>query len=58
MQTGTIRKLLTTEKPLFRDHLLRLDAARRRDRFVGGLADECLVRYRVFRQQERRPRLF
>src|SRR5258708_9524631 len=45
MRTGTIRKLLTTEKSLFRDHLLRLDAAGRRDRFMGGVADEFLVRY-------------
>ena len=45
MRTGTIRKLLTTEKSLFRDHLLRLNAAGRRDRFMGGVADEFLVRY-------------
>jgi ribosomal protein S18 acetylase RimI-like enzyme len=45
MRTGTIRKLLTTERSLFRDHLLRLDAAGRRDRFMGGVADEFLVRY-------------
>jgi GNAT superfamily N-acetyltransferase len=45
MRTGTIRKLLTIEKSLFRDHLLRLDAAGRRDRFMGGVADELLVHY-------------
>jgi hypothetical protein len=45
MRTGTIRKLLTTEESLFRNHLLRLDAAGRRDRFMGGVADEFLVRY-------------
>jgi|SRR4051794_10091623 ribosomal protein S18 acetylase RimI-like enzyme len=45
MRTGTIRKLFRTEESLFRDHLLRLDAAGRRDRFMGGVADEFLVRY-------------
>lgn len=45
MRTGIIRKLFRTEESLFRDHLLRLDAAGRRDRFMGGVADEFLVRY-------------
>ena len=45
MRIGVIRRLFTTEGPLFRDHLLRLDAAGRRDRFMSGVADEFLVRY-------------
>jgi hypothetical protein len=45
VQTGTIRRIFTTEVSLFRDHLLRLDAAGRRDRFMGGVADEFLIRY-------------
>ena len=45
MQIGAIRRLFATEGSLFRDHLLRLDAAGRRDRFMGGVADEFLVRY-------------
>lgn len=45
MRTETIRKLRTTEEPLFRDHLLRLDAGGRRDRFMGRVADELLARY-------------
>ena len=45
VRTGTIRRIFTTEVSLFRDHLLRLDAAGRRDRFMGGVADEFLVRY-------------
>jgi len=45
MRIGAIRRLFTTEGSLFRDHLLRLDAAGRRDRFMSGVADEFLVRY-------------
>lgn len=45
MRSGAIRRLFTTEGSLFRDHLLRLDAAGRRDRFMSGVADEFLVRY-------------
>src|SRR5258706_1369540 len=45
MRTGTIRRLFTIEESLFRDHLLRLDAGGRRDRFMGGVADEFLGRY-------------
>ena len=39
MRIGAIRRLFTTEGSLFRDHLLRLDAAGRRDRFMSGVAD-------------------
>ena len=45
MRIGAIRRLFTTEGSLFRDHLLRLDAAGRRDRFMGSVGDEFLVRY-------------
>ena len=38
MRIGAIRRLFTTEGSLFRDHLLRLDAAGRRDRFMSGVA--------------------
>lgn len=39
---GTIRSLINQELPLLRDHLLRLDAESRRDRF-NGYADEGFV---------------
>ncbi|GGC51250.1 GNAT family N-acetyltransferase [Chelatococcus reniformis] len=43
--TGAIRKLFATDLPLFRDHLLRLDADSRRNRFIGGVSDEFIARY-------------
>jgi GNAT superfamily N-acetyltransferase len=39
---GTIRSLVNQELPLLRDHLLRLDAESRRDRF-NGYADEGFI---------------
>lgn len=39
---GTIRSLINQELPLLRDHLLRLDAESRRDRF-NGFADEGFI---------------
>jgi len=39
---GTIRSLINQELPLLRDHLLRLDAESRRDRF-NGYADEGFI---------------
>ena len=39
---GTIRSLINQELPLLRDHLLRLDAESRRDRF-NGYADELFI---------------
>ena len=49
--TGTIRQLRPSDLSRFRDHLLRLDAASRRDRFngatndgfVAGYADRCFA---------------
>ncbi|WP_322517315.1 GNAT family N-acetyltransferase [Rhodopseudomonas palustris] len=39
---GTIRSLINQELPLLRDHMLRLDAESRRDRF-NGYADEGFI---------------
>lgn len=39
---GTIRQLRPSDLPLFRDHLLRLDAESRRDRF-NGITDDVFV---------------
>ena len=43
--SGSIRKLFATDLPLFRDHLLRLDADSRRSRFIGGVSDEFIAAY-------------
>lgn len=40
-----IRLLRHSERPQFRDHLLRLDAASRRDRFNGSNSDASLISY-------------
>lgn len=40
--TGIIRQLRPSDLPRFRDHLLRLDTASRRDRF-NGFADDSFV---------------
>jgi hypothetical protein len=37
--------LKASEMPLLRDHLLRLDAASRRDRFNGVVDDDFLIKY-------------
>ena len=42
---GTIRKLWIGEADLYREHLLRLDAASRRSRFGGGVSDEFITEY-------------
>jgi RimJ/RimL family protein N-acetyltransferase len=42
---GIIRKLLITEEPLVRDHLLRLDAESRRRRFFREVSDDFLRDY-------------
>lgn len=42
---GTIRQLRPSDRPLFRDHLLRLDTASRRDRFNGYVDDAFIARY-------------
>lgn len=40
-----IRKILPTELPLYRAHLLRLDRADRYARFAGTVSDESLARH-------------
>lgn len=42
---GSIRKLWAADTPAFRDHLLRLDAATRRNRFGMAAGDEFITRY-------------
>jgi GNAT superfamily N-acetyltransferase len=42
---GTIRKLFATDLPLFRDHLVRLDAETRHNRFVTAVNDLFLIQY-------------
>lgn len=43
--TGAVRVLKPAEMPLLRDHLLRLDAVSRRDRFNGVVDDDFLIKY-------------
>jgi len=46
LEMGTVRTLRQQEElPLLRDHLLRLDAESRRDRFHGFLDDSFIERY-------------
>lgn len=40
-----IRRLWPADKDAYRDHLLRLDARSRHERFGGGMSDEFLVTY-------------
>jgi len=42
---GLIRKLWIGEADLYRDHLLRLDAASRHSRFAGAVSDEFVQGY-------------
>ena len=42
---GTFRQLRPSDQPRFRDHLLRLDAASRRDRFNGHVDDAFIAAY-------------
>ena len=42
---GLIRKLWIAEAELYRDHLLRLDAESRRNRFGGAVSDEFIENY-------------
>jgi GNAT superfamily N-acetyltransferase len=46
--SGTIRALRPSDRPRFRDHLLRLDAESRRDRF-NGYVDDAFIRSYVAR---------
>lgn len=45
MQGGVIRRLWKPDKAAFRDHLLRLDAESRNDRFAMSVSDEFLRHY-------------
>jgi L-amino acid N-acyltransferase YncA len=45
LATGSVRTLRRHELGLLRDHLLRLDAASRHDRFQGFLGDDFIERY-------------
>ena len=40
-----IRRLWPADKDAYRDHLLRLDARSRHERFGGGMSDEFLISY-------------
>jgi GNAT superfamily N-acetyltransferase len=42
IEGGLIRKLWGVETDAYRDHLLRLDAESRRNRFSGAIADEAI----------------
>jgi GNAT superfamily N-acetyltransferase len=44
-EPGVIRQLRPSDLPRFRDHLLRLDARTRRDRFNGGIGDRFVEAY-------------
>ena len=44
-QDGIIRKMWAVEASRYRDHLLRLDEASRRNRFGGNVSDEFLLNY-------------
>ena len=45
IEGGLIRKLWSVETHAYRDHLLRLDAESRRNRFCGGIADDTIRSY-------------
>src|SRR3974390_2648379 len=42
---GVVRKLWIGEAAKYRDHLLRLDAQSRRNRFSGGVSDQFIRDY-------------
>jgi len=45
ISAGTVRRLWIGETELYRQHLLRLDAQSRRNRFGGAVSDEFIRRY-------------
>ncbi|MEZ5891228.1 MAG: GNAT family N-acetyltransferase [Xanthobacteraceae bacterium] len=45
VEGGLIRKLWSVETDAYRDHLLRLDAESRRNRFGGAIADDMIRTY-------------
>jgi GNAT superfamily N-acetyltransferase len=46
-ESGIIRKMWSVEASRYREHLLRLDQASRRNRFGGDVSDEFLAEYAV-----------
>ena len=50
-----IRKILPTELPQYRAHLLRLDRADRYARFTGTLSDEAVERHCAAKAAQIRP---
>ena len=42
IEGGLVRKLWASETHAYRDHLLRLDAESRRNRFCGSIADDVI----------------
>jgi GNAT superfamily N-acetyltransferase len=44
-EDGLVRKLWLYEADVYRDHLLRLDAASRRNRFAGAVSDDFIRHY-------------
>ena len=42
---GVVRRLWPSDMPAFRDHLLRLDAQSRHDRFAMAVNDDFLTNY-------------
>jgi GNAT superfamily N-acetyltransferase len=49
---GTFRKLLGAEQPLYRDHLLRLDAEGRRRRFALSVSDGFITNYATLAKED------
>ena len=47
IEGGPIRKVWPVEATAYRDHLLRLDAESRRNRFCGAIADDIIRSYAV-----------
>ena len=45
IQGGVVRRLWPADLPAFRDHLLRLDAQSRYDRYAMAVNDDFLIRY-------------
>jgi hypothetical protein len=45
IEGGVIRKLWSGETHAYRDHLLRLDAESRHNRFCGTIADSIILTY-------------
>ena len=55
IEGGLIRKLWRVETHAYRDHLLRLDAESRRNRFCGGIADDTIRSYAARQDSNLQP---